>query len=61
MEKQSGRPRKRLELLRQSRTATVRSLDRITRTHVEEMVARQHKIARLTAEIAQLEKAETQQ
>jgi hypothetical protein len=59
MEKKPGRPRKRLELLRQSRTATLRSLDRLTRTHVEEIIARQNKIGRLTEEIRQLEETET--
>jgi hypothetical protein len=51
----AARVRTKLELLRQSRTATERSLDRLTRVHVEEMTARQLKIARLTAEIAELE------
>lgn len=54
----AGRKRSRLELLRQSRTATVRSLERLTRVHVDEMTARQQKIAKLTAEIEALEKAE---
>lgn len=57
MSQRAGRERSKLELLRQSRTATVRSLDRITRMHVEDMTTRQEKIARLNEEIEQLEKA----
>jgi hypothetical protein len=60
MHQRAGRTRTKLELLRQSRTATIRSLDRITRMHVEEMTKRQVKIASLTAEIQTLEKAETE-
>ena len=56
MHPRAGRERSKLELLRQSRTATVRSLDRITRMHVEEMTKRHVKIATLTAEIETLEK-----
>ena len=52
----AGRQRTKLEILRQSRTATQRSLDRLTRVHVEEMTARQLKIAKLTQEIETLEK-----
>ncbi len=52
----AGRQRTKLELLRQSRTATERSLDRLTKVHLEEMTKRKLKIARLTAEIEELEK-----
>lgn len=57
MSQRAGRERSRLELLRQSRTATERSLDRLARMHVEDMANRQEKIARLNEEIEQLEKA----
>lgn len=59
MSRRPGRERSKLELLRQSRTATIRSLDRITKTHAEEMKGRQEKIARLAEEIEQLEKVES--
>lgn len=57
-----GRPqgyaRPALERARHSRTLMIRSLDYQTRKHVADMTARQEKIARLTAEIEELEKAE---
>lgn len=54
-----GRPqgytRPALERARHSRTLMIRSLDYQTRKHVADIAARHEKIARLTAEIEELE------
>lgn len=58
MARPGGFTRSPIEKARQSRTMMIRSLDYQTRKHVADMTARQEKIARLTEEIEQLEKAE---
>lgn len=58
MSRPGGFTRSPLEKARQSHTMMVRSLDYQTRKHEADMKRRQEKIARLTAEIKELEAAQ---
>lgn len=56
----AGQKRSRLEIARQCRTSLIRSLDYQARKHVEDITRRNERIADLTAEIENLEKAESE-